>query len=76
MLLAALASRCTSLFHTLTAQDIGHAIVAFVAGVFIHLAIDLRHRHASHDFIFERAGVVDCEFVIDRKLVNASKSLG
>jgi len=50
-------------------------VVAIVAGIFIHLTANFRHWHTGSDFVFKRAGIVDCEFVIDGKLVDASETL-
>ena len=74
-LLATFASSRASLFHALAAQDICHAVVAFVAGILLHLTANFRHWHTGSDFVFKRAGIVDCEFVIDGKFVDASETL-
>ena len=47
-----------------------------MASVFVHLAIDFRHRHARDDLVFERAGVFYREFVVDSEFIDASESLG
>ena len=64
VLLAAFAGCGACLFHALTAQDVGHAVVAFVTGVFIQLSRNLRHRHDRSDPVSEGRGVVQGPFVV------------
>src|SRR5262249_51458004 len=58
------------------AEVVGHAVVAFMAGVFIEAAVNMNHVVFARERLHPGLGIVDGELICNRVGVDSRKALG